>query len=118
MIIKTAPILLVDSSKLQYIKYGFGDASGGRFGVTIKVRAVLDIETGTWNALGSHKSSNFRELSNFVYKLEKDAAEGNLTSTKTFMFTDNTTPEAVYYNGTSCSPEIFKLFIRLRKLEL
>ena len=47
MSIKTAPILLVEYSKLQYVKYGFGDASGGGFGITIEVEAVLDIETGT-----------------------------------------------------------------------
>ena len=44
---KTPPILLVESSQLQYVKYGFGYASGRGFGVTIEVEAVLDIETGT-----------------------------------------------------------------------
>ena len=58
MISKTPPILLVDSSKLHYVKYGFGDASSGGFGVTIEGEALLDIETGTWNDLGSHNSSN------------------------------------------------------------
>ena len=55
---------------------------------------VFNIENGTWNDLGSQKLSNFRELSNFLYKLEKDAAEGNMYSTETFIFTDNTTAEA------------------------
>ena len=73
MSIKTAPILLVEYFKLQYVKYGFGDASGGGFGITIEVEAVLDIETGTCFALGSQNSSNFRGLSNFMYKLEKDS---------------------------------------------
>ena len=54
----------------------------------------MDIETSTWNDLGSQESSNFIELINFVYKLENDAAEGNLADTETFMFTDNTTTEA------------------------
>ena len=53
----------------------------------------MDIKTGTWNALGILKSSNFRELINFVYKLEKDSTEENLASTKTFTFTENTTTE-------------------------
>ena len=55
---ETPPTLLVYSSKLQYVKYGFGDASGGGFGVTIEGESVLDIETGTWNSLVSHKSYN------------------------------------------------------------
>ena len=71
---KTAPMLIVDSSKLRYVKYGFGDASGGGFGVTIKGQGVLYTETGVCNALGSQKYSNLREFSNFVYKLGKDAA--------------------------------------------
>ena len=66
MSIETAPIMLVESSKFQYIKYGFVDTSGGGFGVTIEVEAVLDIETGTCNTLGSQKLSNFRSLSNLV----------------------------------------------------
>ena len=65
MISKTPPILLVESSKLKYVKYGFGDAYGGGFRGTIEGEAVLDIETGTWNDIGSQKSSNFRELINF-----------------------------------------------------
>ena len=66
---KTAPTLLVEYFKVQCIKYVFEYASGGRFGVTIEGEAVLDIETDTRNALGSQKYSNFRELSNFLYKL-------------------------------------------------
>ena len=50
----------------------------------------MDIESGTWNALGSQKPSSFKELSNFVYNLEKDAIEVNLDGTETFIFTDNT----------------------------
>ena len=57
---KTAPILQVECSKLQYDKYGFGDASDGGFGVTIKGEVVLDTETGSWNSLGSQKLSDFR----------------------------------------------------------
>ena len=72
---KTPPILILESSNLQYVKYGFGDAFGGGFGVTIEGEAVLDIETGNWNGLCSHKSSNFRRLSNSVYRPENDNAE-------------------------------------------
>ena len=75
MISETYPILLVQSSKLQYIKCSFGDASVRGFGITIEGEAISDIETGTWNTLGSQRSYNFREISNFVYKLENDASE-------------------------------------------
>ena len=102
MSIKIDQILLVDSSKLQYFKYGLGDAYGGVFGVTTKGESVLDIETGTWNALGSQQFSNFREI--IVYKIAKDAKEGKLSDIETSMFTDNTTAESAYQTGTSSSP--------------
>ena len=60
MISKTSPILILYPSKLQYVKYSFGDAYGGGIGVTIEGEAVLVIETGTCNALVSQKYSNFR----------------------------------------------------------
>ena len=56
MSINTSLILIVDSSQLQCVKYGFGGASAGGFGVTINGEEVLDIETGMCNALGSQKS--------------------------------------------------------------
>ena len=40
---KTYPILIVDFYKLQYVKYGFWDASGEGFGVAIEGEVVLDI---------------------------------------------------------------------------
>ena len=66
---KTAPTLTVESYKLQYVKYGLGGGYGGGFGFTIKLEVVLNIETGTWNDLGSQKLSNFRELINLFYNM-------------------------------------------------
>ena len=49
----------------------------------------MDIETSTWNDLSSQESSNFIELSNFVYNLENDAIQGKMAGTESFMFTEN-----------------------------
>jgi hypothetical protein len=35
-----------------------------------------------------------------------------------FIFTDNSTSEAVFWKGTSTSPLLFELVVRLRKLEM
>ena len=59
---ETYPILLVQSSKLQYVKSGFGGVSNGGFGVSIKGEVVLDIVTGTCNALGIQKYTNLENL--------------------------------------------------------
>ena len=116
---RTAPIVLIQSKRIYVVRYGFGDASGGGFGSSISdnVRG-LEIQIGTWNEDGSGQTSNFREFGNFVIRLEKDASEGKLRGSEIFLFTDNSTTEAAFFNGTSSSKTLFELVLRLRKLEL
>ena len=39
-----------------------------------------------------------------MYKIVNDASEGNMVITETFIFTENTTAESYYHNGTSSNP--------------
>ena len=112
------PVVIKQSNKIFVVKYGFGDASGGGFGSTIQDKSGLKIMSGTWNESGSKKSSNFRELSNFVIRLEAEAAIGSLFGSEMFFFTDNDTAQNAYHNGTSSSKLLFELVVRLKKLEL
>jgi hypothetical protein len=50
--------------------------------------------------------------------LEVEVRERGLNDCKIFLFTDNTTAEAVYWKGTSKSEWIFLLVLRLRLLEV
>ena len=115
---KIAPVIIVRSKKMLVVLYGFGDASEGGFGSSFTVADGIDVQTGTWNEEGSDKSSNFRELGNFVIRLEQDAELGKLDGAELFLFTDNSTAESAFHNGTSSSPTLFELVVRLKKLQL
>ena len=114
----TAPVVVVRSKRILLVRYGFGDASGGGFGSSLTSRIGIKVQIGTWNEQGSNKSSNFRELGNFVLRLEKEAALGELEGSEIFLFTDNSTAESAFHNGTSSSKTLFELVIRIRKLQL
>ena len=113
-----APVLLIHTSKIFVAKYVFGDASGAGFGSSWYDGENLTTEFGIWTERGSSQTSNFREFSNFVIKLEKEAKLGNLTGCELFLFTDNSTTEAAFHNGTSSSKKLFDLILRVRVVQL
>ena len=115
---ETAPIVVVRSKQIYLVRYEFGDASGGGFGSSITSPTGIRIHMGTWNERGSEKSSNFRELGNLVMRLELEAENGCLDGAEMFMFTDNSTAESAFHNGTSSSSLLFELVVRLRKIQL
>ena len=101
--------------------YGFGDASGPGFGSSWQQQGspLTLAECGQWLVeVAETESSNWREMDNFVEKMEGLARTGDLDGWEVFMATDNTTFEAGYYNGYSSSPKLDGLIVRLRKLEL
>lgn len=113
------PVIITQSKRIYVVKYGFGDASGGGFGSSLlDPDSGIDIIFGTWNESGRSQSSNFREFGNLVIRLESEAENGKLSGAELFLFTDNSTTESAYHNGTSSSPLLFDLVLRLRILEL
>jgi hypothetical protein len=67
---------------------------------------------------GRQQSSNHRELKNFVLGIELRVRNGTLgDGTVLFLFTDNRTAEACFFNGMSGVKPLFNLIVRLRKLE-
>jgi hypothetical protein len=114
----TPPVLITQTKRIYIARYGFGDASGGGFGSSIEFDGKIEIMMGTWNDEGSKKSSNFRELANFVILLENEASSGRLKGSELFLFTDNDTAQSAYHNGTSSSKTLFNLILRIRSLEL
>ena len=51
-----------------------------------------------------------------VAALEDEAREGNLEGAEVFMFTDNSTVEACAVKGTSSSPKLLELVVKLRSM--
>jgi hypothetical protein len=79
---------------------------------------ILTVREGVWEPGAAKLSSNYRELSNLVETLEEGVASCQLLNTEYFLFTDNTTAELVFHNGTSSSPLLFELALRLHTLEM
>jgi hypothetical protein len=53
-----------------------------------------------------------------VLTVEDEAARGTLDRAEFFLFTDNSTAESAFYKGSSTSPLLHALILRLRQLEL
>ena len=64
------------------------------------------------------KLSNMRELRNLVDTMERMAREGELEGTEIFLFTNNSTAQDTFANGSSKSEGLFKLVLRVQRLEM
>jgi hypothetical protein len=98
--------------------YGFGDASKTGFCTNFEIDGEIKYRYGHWCDETSEESSNYRELKNLVDGLEQQIKTGRIDGAEVFLFTDNSTAEAVYYKGNSSSRKLFDLMLRLRKLEM
>jgi hypothetical protein len=118
----------IRSTTCLEVLYGFGDASAtghaANFQRVVNKGTKFELDNkiyyryGHWCDEVSEASSNYRELLNLVESLEAQVADGRLKGAEVFLFTDNSTAEAVYYKGNSTSRPLFELMLRLRKLEM
>lgn len=111
-------IRVIRPSQLVAVKYGFGDASGSGFGTSVTHDGGVSFRVGVWGHDADGESSNYRELRNLVESVEAEAEAGHLLNTELFLFTDNSTAEAVFYRGTSSNRKLFNLVLRLRRIEM
>jgi hypothetical protein len=99
--------------------YGFGDASGSGFGVTIQIEGEIHYEYGQWiTEVTEKRSSNWRELNNLVEAVDRIVNENDMRGSEIFIFTDNSTAEAAFWKGTSQSPLLFELVLQLKTIEM
>ena len=112
------PVLLMQTKRVYVVRYLFGDASRSGFEMTILTGDQIAVEFGTWTEAGSIKSSNYREFANLVMKLEYEAPKGQLDGADIFLFTDNSTTECVFHNGTSTNKTLFDLVLRIKVIQL
>jgi hypothetical protein len=108
----------IRSKAIVHVECGFGDASGKGFGSTITVNGTILWRAGQWKPSYEEESSNLRELENIVRALEEHHEETGEGDVELFMFTDNFVTESAFFKGTSSSPELFELVLRLRLLEM
>ena len=114
------PKVQVRSSSVYVALFGCGDASGCGFGAAFQLpQKKLSYRVGVWGRdIVVEESSNWKEFTNCVESLEEEATTGQLDSTEVFFFTDNSTVERCFYKGSSSSPKLLDLVIRLRRLEM
>jgi hypothetical protein len=108
----------VRSKHLLQVCYGFGDASGEGFGSIILLDGAVEWESGSWKEFYRTESSNWKEFENLVQRLASFAQSHLGAALEVLMFTDNYVTECAYFRGTSSSPILFDLVLRIRKLEL
>jgi hypothetical protein len=109
---------LVRGNSLGAAMFGFGDASGGGFGSSWETKQGTAYRFGTWGSDMDGESSNLRELTNLVDTLYEMFNQGSLRGVEVFLFTDNSTSEAAYFNGSSKSEKLFNQVLKIRKLEM
>jgi hypothetical protein len=109
---------LVCSKEWTSVSYSFGDASSSGFGSSMVMGETVCHKSGQWDEGHAKQSSNYRELRNLIYTIEEQVARGQLRDTELFIFTDKSTAEQAFYNGTSTSPTLFELVLRLQNLQM
>jgi hypothetical protein len=109
---------LVRGKQVSSAVYDFGDASGDGFGSTWTTEKGISYRFGIWGSEMDNSSSNFHELANLVDTLIEMSNNDVLRGTEIFLFTDNSTSEAVFFNGSSKSELLFNLILKVRKLEM
>ena len=109
---------VVRRKELVTVVYGFGDASSGGFGASVGLPEGIHGRFGVWGSDEGDASSNYRELCNLVETVEEEARAGRLTHTEFWLFTDNSTSESCFNRGSSSSPLLHGLILRLRKVEM
>ncbi|KAI2509912.1 hypothetical protein MHU86_4477 [Fragilaria crotonensis] len=108
----------VRSKQIITVIYGFGDASGTGLGATFTCGSGLNFRVGVWGSREDPESSNWKEFTNVVESLEEEGAEGNLDRAEVFMFTDNSTVESCVSRGSSSSPKLLELVVRIQALSM
>jgi hypothetical protein len=110
------PQVSIRSKSVLTIVYGFGDASGSGLGATFTCGNGFNFRIGVWGSDEGPESSNWKEFTNIVESLEEEAESGNMNAAEVYMFTDNSTVESCAARGTSTSPKLLELVIRLQGL--
>jgi hypothetical protein len=113
------------SGATGHLTVDWGDGSGtgtGGTSETFEDQKLIPMKTwmGAWAPHVHHFSSNWRELRTLVWSLERhvQANRNDMKGGTVFYFTDNIVSYFVMQNGSSSSPELYKLVRAAKLLEL
>ena len=74
-------------------------------------------ESGNYGKDLSKETSNYREASNLITRLEQMEKAGELSDLEVFTFTDDAMFEGTFYQGHLDSPKLNDLILHLRGIE-
>jgi len=112
------PSVTVRTRDVQFIVYGFADASKSGFGASLEYVDGIHYRVGTWSSDEDSASSNFREFANIVETIEDEVSKGKLKNSTLILATDNSTVESALFKGNSTSELLFDLVVRFKTMEL
>ena len=113
---ENVPVMSVRCRLVLTVIFGFGDASGTGLGSTFTCGSGFSFRIGVWGSDEDSESSNWKEFTNVIEALEEEGDEGNLANAEVYMFTDNSTAELCVARGSSGSPKLLGLVVRLHSL--
>ena len=88
------------------------------FGAAIVGNKSTSYQVGEWNYRVEELSSNYKEFKKLLEDVCELCTKEMMIGVQLFLFTDNTTVEGCFYNGTSKSQTLFNLVLNLRTLEV
>jgi len=103
--------VVVRSTSVFHLLYGFANASGKGFGSTIQSSNGIRYRIGL-------NPSNWKEFENSLNALVTEGELGNLNNSIVFLNTDNSTVERCVYKETSSSRKLIDLVVKLKLLEV
>ena len=98
----------------------FGDGSDTGTGGTLHLpNAPLQMWMGAWSPQIFHHSSNWKELRTLLATLQYAEQQACAVTGSTFLyFTDNLVTYYIVSSGASSSPELHRLIVEIKRLEL
>jgi hypothetical protein len=101
----------------------WGDGSGTGAGGTLEIRGEAGPKPmltwmGTWSPSIQSFSSNWRELRTLYQTLQRQRDNSALRNSTVFYFTDNLVSYYIMASGSSTSPELHRLVLQIKRLEL
>ena len=113
----TAPKIRARPKHQVDVVYMMGDASGKGFGTAVWAGGNLYWESGHFTTGYQEESSNYREASNLILRLEDLEEKEKLLGAEIFIFMDNAVFEGTFYKGHSNSRKLNGLVLRIRQVE-
>ena len=93
--------ILIRGVSINVARYEFGDASKAGFGASWESKEGIKYRLGLWSKEEVDNSSGWRGFQNLVDTLKEEARSGGLRGVEVFLFTDISTAEGAFFNGSS-----------------